>query len=322
MPTPYDLYIRFLVTKGVDELEQANEALADLNIHPVGNTEFEAQFSLVETSIPKNVQKAIEKIASTKRPSPEKVVIDSDFMRWMKVLEVEELWRYEPVFRHKHLVERPLFKLTYDIHQDPQLRLAINALLIKNMPPLDLIQAVNLRYSSMLKEEHVKLYKKFFFDPARMTRGAWNKFLRPCDDRETSIYFLALSETLDTLKTELELPSKVSASETLQFLLSKSFQKAKVYLNVNTPEAGKEAREWIDATIKLVDKYEKYRSGDMGDFSNQLQLAFDFVESEFQTPDPDVLKEISAKARKDADEKAKDEAKEAPQAPPPAAGGG
>jgi hypothetical protein len=114
-------------------------------------------------------------------------------MHYMRVLDVEDLWYLEKPFRDKDPAKRSVAKLTYDIHQDPALRLSINALLMKGVPASELSQMVNHRFSSMLKEEHVTLYEKFFFSPRRMTRGSWRGFLRGCAAAEAKIYFTALS---------------------------------------------------------------------------------------------------------------------------------
>jgi hypothetical protein len=182
---------------------------------------------------------------------------------------------------------------------------------MKGVPASELVQVVNNRYASLLRDEHIILYEKYFFCARRMTRGAWRGFLKGCDPNEARIYFTALSEPLEVLKTELELPAQISSSETLQYLLTKSYLKAKQFLGVNTPEGNREARYWVDTVLQLVDKYEKYRASDATDFGNALQMEFDFVDTEFDMPDREVLGEISAKLRKD--EAAKNEPKkEAP----------
>lgn len=304
MPQPYELYIRFLITTGIDDITFINNALDNLNLPSTTQAIFDAQYNLVSSSVPGPVLDQIEKRQYC-----------GDFLQWMKVLEVDELWYFEKPFRDKKdddtQTRRSTAKLTYDIHQDIKLRLAINALLIKAVPLNDLMQSVNVRFASLLKEEHVRIYEKYFFNPRRMTRTAWTGFLSKCDDREKAIYFIALSEPLDVLRTELELPAKISSSSTLQYLLTKSYMRAKQYLNIGTPEAGREAREWIDATIKLIDKYEKYRSSDMEDFSKSLQMSFDYVDTDttFPVPDPDVLKEISAKLKKEKEDKDSGEGK-------------
>jgi hypothetical protein len=141
----------------------------------------------------------------------------------------------------------------------------------------------------MIREDHIALYKKYFFDPQRMTRKDWKTFLADATDKEKHVYFTALTEPLDILKTELELPSDISVSQPLQILLTKADQKAKMYLDLSTPDANKEARAWISVVSDLTGKYEKYRTGDKTDFAKQLQMQFDFIDNDFPAPDAEVL---------------------------------
>lgn len=297
MPTPYDLYLRFLVTKGVDDVEAINEQLELLNMPAVSAEDLAPQISLVDTTLPQGVKDQIEKKSYS-----------ADFLKWMKVLQVEELWHFETTPFTKDRDRKAACKLAYDINQDVQLRTTINALLIKAVPPKDIVQTVNQRFSYFLKDEHIVIYAKYFFNPKVMTRKAWREFLEECEDEDRAIYFTALTEPVEVVKTELELPSKTSSSENLQFLATKSFLMAKQFLSSRVPNGSEEARKWIDTYLKVTDKYEKYRSSDMGDFAKALQMEFDFVDTEFAEADPEVLKELSERKKTENEKKEAEEA--------------
>jgi hypothetical protein len=279
MATPFDLYIRFLVTKGLHDLKDVNLALEELNLAHITQACYDGQYELIKKTLPKGVWDQIET-----------QVYEGDYLKWMRILEVEELWKGEK----KYL--EPTFKRTLTvvtgIHDDPQLRLCINGLLIKGLRGKDVYDNVNTRFSCMLKEDHIKLYQKYFFDPQRMTRRDWKVFLRTCAPKEINIYFTALTEPLDILKTELELPAEVNPSESLQFLLTKSFMKARQYLELSTKEANAEARAWISQVANLTDKYMKYKSADTRDFAKTLQMQFEFVDNDFPTPDSETLQQL------------------------------
>lgn len=278
MATPCDLYIRFLITRGIDSSEEVNARLNELGIQPVSSEIINQHLQTVKKILP----------ASVERQRDEQVY-SSDFLTWIKVLEVEELWRFEKEF---FLETHRYIRLVYDIHYDVTLRIFLNALLLKGVPPTDICRHLNSRFSCMLKEESVAAYRKFFWNSQRMTRRDWTTFLRGCNERETSLYFIALSEPLDVLLAELELPAKVSVSDSLQYLLSKSFAKAKEYLRLSTKEANSEARAWINQVVVLADKYEKYRAGDANDFSKVLQMEFEFTDTTFPTPDAATLRDL------------------------------
>ena len=112
------------------------------------------------------------------------------------------------------------------------------------------------------------------------------------------ILFTCFSENLETVKAALELPSKTSSSDILQFLLSQSYQKAKQYLRFSSPDTNEEARKWISQVIQLSDKYEKHRTGDVEDFGKSLQMEFDYIDTEFMTPDEQSIKELKETAEK------------------------
>lgn len=299
MPTPYDLYVRFLVTKGEDDVTVVNERLAELNLPEIDESTFSAQYDLVHEALPGGVLSQITN-----------KTYSIDFLKWMEVLQVVDLWAFEKTpFTGKDPVRRGLCKLTYDIHQDPKLRLSINALLMKAVKLGDIIQAVNTRYAALLSEAHLALYQRFFFDPRLMTRRAWKDYLRVAPPAEAAIYFTALSAPIEQVRTELELPAKLSTAETLQYLTSRTYVKAKDALAIRTPEGGDEARKWIHTYLQLIDKFEKFRTGDTDDFAQALQMEFEFVDGEFLTPDPDVLNEITARMRKDPEAKPESEPK-------------
>jgi hypothetical protein len=285
MPTPYDLYVRFLVTKGETDLGVVNAKLDELNLPPIEEIHFEVQQDIVGEAIPDGIGAQIVK-----------KTYSADFMKWMTILQVAELWQGEPFVKDREA--RSVCKLVYDVHQDIVMRMTINALLVKAVPAREVIQAVNAKYASLLREHHITLYEKFFFNPRQMTRAGWKAYLRRCVQREAAIYFTALSEPLDVVKTELELPAQLSSSESLQYLATKTFLKAKSALEVNTPGGADEARKWVGLFLNVTDKYEKYRTGDTADFGNSLQMEFDFIDDEFLTPDQEVQKELAEKKSK------------------------
>lgn len=285
---PYDVFIRFLITKGAEVEGEVNEKLKELNLPEISAKAFMRHYETTLKLLPPAFLKQIEKQDFT-----------TDFLKWMKVLGIEELWLLEKPFRRQdHL----WVKLVYDISTDPVLRININSLLVKGIKTDDLAELVGRKFSTLLKPHHVDLYRRVFFDPARMTRAAWRSYLGVLEPADRAIMFTALTEDINTLKTELGLPSITSLSDSLQYLFSSSYQKCRFYLKQTSPIANDEARKWISTTIHLADKYDKYKAGDVADFSKTLQMEFEFIDQEFPTPDAETLgylkTEIDAKAKK------------------------
>jgi hypothetical protein len=277
MRTPYDRYIRFLITRGKESADSTNAVLKDLGLPEITDDEFDAQFDLVFDSVPKAIAKQIE---SQK--------FEGDFLKHMAVLDVKELWQYERKEESYRFV-----KLVYDIHYDPRLKIALNALLIKGMRTADLCQTLNLKFSSMLKVEHVELYEKFFWSVSRMSRQDWKRYIKKCKEFEQSILFTCFSDDIETVKASLELPAKTAVPDMLQYLLSQSYQKAKHYLRFSSKDQNMEARLWIEQTMKLSDRYEKHRTGNMEDFGKSLQMEFDYVDADFMTPDEQMRADVA-----------------------------
>lgn len=272
MACPFDLYIRYVITKGFTDPDSIAKEIERVGLGDTLEENIDKQYDLVSKTLPPSIWAQVE----NRR-------YEGDFLKWMKVLEVRDAWLGDGKFAEPEMRRR--WTLLMGLLDDPHVTLAINGLLIKNVPVPDIAEIVSARFSAMLKDYHITLYRQFLFDPRRMTRKDWKAFLKAKSAKEKSIYFTALTESVDTLKTRLELPADVSVSHQLQYLLSESFQKAKTFLELSTPEAGREARAWIKQVAELTDKYEKYRTGDKADFAKQLQMQFDFVDHDFPTPD-------------------------------------
>lgn len=289
MAIPYELYLRFLVTKDSVVEDEVNSHLALLTLPSCTQKQIDEQYAFVQSTLPRGVLSQLENGSQG----------GADFLHWMRVIDVVEFWQAEKPFVTP--ATRLLSKFAMDIHDDLKLRMTINALLIKAVKSHDIMQAIQAKFATPLREEHIDLYRKFFFDPRRMTRAAWRTYLKGVSEQEQRIYFMALTETLDMLKSELDLPAKVSVSAMLQGLLTRSYHKARSFLDDNGISSAKEARAWIDQCLAIADKYEKYRSADQSDFSQSLQLEFEFVETTFETPDSETLREVAERAKAKAE---------------------
>jgi len=282
MALPHDLYIRFLITLGYDSLGDINRELGSLLLPQITVNDMNRQVGFIEQTVPKNILAQIEK-----------KVYGSGFLKWMKELEIEEFWYSQGVFAKDFPSKKVDYTLAKDINKDPQLRLTITALLMKGMKAYDLIPIVAGKFAAPLKEQQIILFQKYFFRFEVMTRESWRAYLGKLPNEEKQIYFQALTEDIEVVKTELGISARFSASDNLQFLLQKSMAKARKYLMLDSPTADKEARAWISQITDLTDKYEKYKSSDTADFGKALQLEFDYVEVEYPVPDNDTLEALS-----------------------------
>lgn len=288
--TPFSIYVRFLITRGVDTLEGINEHLKELDLGPCPKAAFEKQYNLIQDSLPSPVLKEME----AKSYTPE-------FIRWMKVLEVEELWRLEKPFRDR---EKAHLKLAIDVNYDPEMRLVLNALLMKSKDYNEVHQEITTKFTTMMKPIHIELYSRLFFNVEIMTKKAWRSYLSNCGPREKSVMFMAMTESRMTVKAMLELPANIDIAKSLQYLLVRAYQKAKTYLEFDSPDSNTQALRWIDATLKLAEKYDKHATGDVADFGKTLQMEFEFIDQDFQTPDEATLEELQKEARERKEQEA------------------
>lgn len=277
---PYQNYLCFLVTKNLSFQEVLND-LEDNNLHKIDQKTYDK----IHEEVHARLTSPISNQLVDQR-------YDSNFLKWMKYIGIGGLWELEKKFITPQSAK---LRLVYDIHQDPIMRISINCLLIKKVSYPDISQDINMKFSYMLREEHVELYRMFFFNPSIMSRKDWRVFLNVCGNTERAHYFTALTEELEVVKASLDLPVSVDLSKTLQSLLQSSTMKAKHYLKFNDQNSNKEARQWISTVLNVAGHYYKYSKADVGDFAKSIQMEFEFVETNFQTPDQEVLAEISKK---------------------------
>jgi hypothetical protein len=220
-----------------------------------------------------------------------------DFMKWMAALDISEAWGTEKAYRAQGAAET--FRTILEALEEPKIRLAIEGLLMTKHSHGDTARMVSSRFLFPMSPLHIELYQKYFFDVNLLKRRDWKVYIDRVTGRRREIYYIALTDDVEHLKVELDLPADISVASTLQYMLSKASIKARTYLNETGPAAGKEARHWVDTVTKIVDKYEKYRTRDAADLSKSLQLEFDYVEETYDEADATLLAEVQS--RKDMD---------------------
>ena len=260
---PHSVYIRYLVTTGLTDNKKINKKLKELGLKPVDNGVIDDQQLYIMELLPDT---AVKKFKSRAKSKPK------DWMRWMKIIGVQDMWYLDSRYRDFDIKKNEAASKSLDILHDKKLEVSINALLIKRMDISTITQTMNIRFQLDLTDLAIRTYRDYFFDHRKMDRSAWKAHLLECGDFEQHIYFMSLTEDVDSVKFELGLPSSVSVTEELGFLLKKSLQKSKQFLRSNTVSGGAEARRWITVSMSLADKYEKYRDADTTDFSNALEL--------------------------------------------------
>jgi len=298
-PVPYDLYVKYLITQ--DE-ENVGGKLREYGLAPVGSTYINDFEKKLRIALPTYIFNQIK----------EKRFLGSAFISEMDKIGLGEIWRTHPQFASGE--DRKHWIVIDDTLRDPQVRVAIFALLMKGNDLQDIVGTVNSKFSTLLNVKHLEFIKKFFWNPHVMTRQAWRALLSSPEfsskSAETNTYFIALTEDMNTLKSHLGLPATISTSEVLQSLITHCHLKAKHYLQVTDNSGNMEARNWISKVTSLLAQYEKVKSADLRDFSKELQMEFEFIDTNFDTPDEELLREAKEKGKKKDSETENDSAEE------------
>ena len=286
---PYDLFVKFLVTKGFLKIHEINDELAKYHLGAINQEILNRHVLSVKAPLPSPIYKQIE---TGKQGG-------MSFLKWMDRIDLESIWLNEKPYRTDK--DASLWKLVYYIRTDPMVRNAVNSMLLKEHRLDELAKALNAKYATFYNKNHLEVYRKYFWNPALMTRADWRDYLASCDTYEREVLFTALTETIDILKTKLGLPASLQISESIQFMATEAMQKVKHFVRLGDSKANAEARYWMSRAEDLLVKYDKFKSADLRDFSKELQMQFEYVETSYDTPDDTLRAEVEAKGLKEKD---------------------
>lgn len=284
--TPYDLYVKFLITRGCTDITRLNETLESQFFLKVDDDTFARHFRELKVSLPAPIFTMIQK----NKP------VGFAFLKAMEDLGLKHLWWAQPEYSGNHEATRKSFIVAMDALEDPFVRICMRAILLKEQNDEDICTAINSKYATHLTPESVSIWRQFFWNPALMLRSDWRTYLsRVTDQTEKAALFVALSEGSEEVRAHLGLQARISTTDTLQFLASQSYAKAKHHLKGNDPNSAFEAMRWMNQTKATLGMLEKYKAGDLRDFSKELQMQFEFIETQYETPDEAVLREVKEK---------------------------
>jgi hypothetical protein len=160
---PHDLFVRYLVTKGLDSDTQVNKKLQELGLSPVQHVDVTRQISFIEKTLPPYVMK---QLSENKQ--------DKEFLKWMSVLGVGEPWMS---FKKTNNQVEHSWGVALAIINNESLFLTATSLILKNVPKDDVMELCNMRFGLKLKVQDVDLFRRFFFDPHPMKKEDWKRFL-------------------------------------------------------------------------------------------------------------------------------------------------
>lgn len=285
MRLPYENYIRFLITTGLDS-EETLEHVQNLGMTPDQETwtdYWDKQYKLLHAlRIPKKIKKYWNNPVSK---------VPTGFFEYMNVPSLREAWMYN-AGKDKD------FAQIIDSCQDINVSLIIRGLISCNASEDEISAVVNGKFACPFTKRAASLYKQYLFNTKILTRTDWKLYLAQLEGDERNIIYLGVMGETEEMRAELGLPNKISVSENYQKLHVFAMDKFNQYRKARDITADQHAFKWANLAISSGDKYEKLKVSDATDFVRDIQMEFDYVETDFALIGQDDLEEI--KAAKDA----------------------
>jgi len=257
---PYEQYIRFLITKKVS-LAEINEQLHEMRLPPILAAYYENQAYILESS---KLPVAVKDYLKTQKKKPK------GFLDYMASISLKEAWE-----------DSPLFKKSLDLFSDANIRSFLNAHIRLNCVFEELDINARQRFGIQLNPELITLYKQYFFNPVIMTRKAWNQHIATLQGREKEALFMTFSAEREACFSFLGLKVKVSVSDHYLQLHMMALERVRMLSSSKTPATDAQILKWANLVLATGDKYEKLKTADIMDFSQELQLSFEHVDTDF-----------------------------------------
>ena len=259
---PYENYLRYLITCGLN-YDETSETIKELELPPCPSEYWEAQFEILnEVQIPNKIKKCWA-TKGTRKPK--------SYGKYMGAIGLYEAWDED----------KTAFNKVLDIAQDPDVSMTIGALLLRRTEKEEIAAILLSKFSINIPPSISSLYEKYFFQVAIMSRAAWKVFLGHQEGFTKKVYYLALSGKDMKMRAELGLPNRISVSEHYQQLHIQAIERFKTLMETNSPDADAMALKWATLAMSSGDKYEKLKLGDASDFGKDLQMEFEYIDTNF-----------------------------------------
>lgn len=277
MRLPHEQYIRFLITTGLNH-EETNEHLMGMELPGATVEYWEEQYDILHgTKLPK----AIKTFWGLKN----KKKLPEDFISYMNAVGLKDVWLW-------NLGSQQHFAIAVDAIKDRDVSITTRSLLALRVPSEEISALVNGKYAMNFPTASVDLLKTYFFNPMIMSRESWRGYLGLLPAHEKTLVYMGITGSNIELRAELGLPCKISVAEHYQKLHIFAMSKFDMYRGSADPSADALALKWANLAMSSGDKYEKLKIGDASDFGRDLQMEFDFIDTEFPLIGEDLLEEI------------------------------
>ena len=276
---PHENYIRFLITTGLDH-DETNSKLEDLGLNMCSNRYWDTQYDLLKNSrLPNSIKRTWSKPHARKSDT---------FLKFMSSIGLKEAWEHHT---KRKTINSKAFSIVMDCLKDTDVSVLVKCMIAMKSPTEEISALINSKFVIPFPPKSVEIFKRYFFNPGRMDRTSWKIYLSSLQKEEKRYIHLAISGQDKLLRTELDLPLKISISEHYQQLHMFAMDKFNKFKD-GGEGADAKALKWAQLAMSAGDKYEKLKLSDASDFGRDLQMEFDTIESDFPMIGDDELEDI------------------------------
>ncbi len=167
--------------------------------------------------------------------------------------------------------------------QNEPASLAIQGLLIKGIEHQELAALIGSKFNIRCEPTHTKMYEDYLFSVQRVDKDSWRKYFSLADTTLKAHLVDCFKLETEALRTKYGLPSKLSFVSSLQELHFLSMTKVREYAKDRSPDSDRNARSWAQLAMVSGSQYEKFRTKDLTDFSKEVTMEFEYVDTKYPT---------------------------------------
>jgi hypothetical protein len=258
---PHERFVRYLITCGRD-LPEINKMLVDMCLAELDKAQYARIYKELVSHAPKEVKAHWGDPAKVKEPK--------GYAKIMRDLDLEDAHAKTAVFTQM---------MTLAINEP--LALVLQAMLLKGVDAMEMAALISSKHNIQCEQQHVKMYRDYVFDAPRVTKEEWKVYYSLASQTLKAHLIDCFKLDVEALKTQFGLPSKTSYVTSLQEMHILAMARFREYAKDRGPESDKNARMWASLAMTSGAQFEKFRTKDLTDFSKEVAMEFEYVETKF-----------------------------------------
>jgi hypothetical protein len=274
MRYPYDLFIKFLISRKAD----VNGTLANLDLPELSTKELSDR-NFLAGPLPPSVRGYLKsKINSIKNKKA--------FIEWAEAHDIREMWEIQPEYKHddlRQLTQRSgAMKKACDLFATANQRTALSLMLMRDFEDEDIIDTFLEHFDVTISNDVLDLSRKFFFDFREMKPTDWhNLFHNLAPEERDKLATAHQGVSKEFIEYSIGKFPKITYEEILHDIMVTSFFKFKALSD--QPLMDQLAQRWATMAMAAGEKKIKYTKGDRTDLGEDIQLRFEFEQPTFPT---------------------------------------